>query len=130
MQCRKPKQSINLINFIKLNNNNKNKFKNCLDMLCGNKSQQRYDIGAAIGNKIYKCNPVQGIFDLTQVSHEILYVHFVSNKLSLELHSLTSNKIVDYGTTSIEVSKKTGVAPGTNFMITKPHGPSLSQAMK
>ena len=58
-------------------------------MLCGNKSQQRYDIGTNIGFRTYKCKTVQGIFDLEETSDEKLNVHFVSNKLSLELYSMT-----------------------------------------
>ena len=58
-------------------------------------------------------------------------MHFVNNKVSLELFNLTSpTEIVNYGTVSMDCSLKIWVPPDTIFMVTKLPGPSLAQAMR
>ena len=57
-------------------------------------------------------------------------MHFVKNKISLELFNLTSpTEIVNYGTVSMDCALKIRVPPNTIFMVTKLYGPSLAQAM-
>ena len=58
-------------------------------------------------------------------------MHFIKNKISLELFNLTSPaEIVNFGTVTMECALKIRVPPGTIFMVTRLYGPSLAQVMK
>lgn len=100
-------------------------------MLCGNKNQQRYTIGNMIGNKAYECVHAKGKFDTTQVLTQKLQVRFLDNQNSIELFNLVNKtKIQNFGTVTNLVSKHVGVQTGSYFIITKPLGPTLSQALR